>query len=31
VPYGKIMETSNDAMAFSNRGDYYNVATVLKW
>jgi hypothetical protein len=31
VPYDKIMETSNDAMAFSNRGDYYNVASVFKW
>jgi hypothetical protein len=31
VPYGKIMEVRNDAMAFSNRGDYYNVATVFKW
>jgi hypothetical protein len=31
VPYGKIMQTKNDAMAFSNRGDYYNVATVFKW
>jgi hypothetical protein len=31
VPYGKIVETKNDAMAFSNRGDYYNVATMFKW
>jgi hypothetical protein len=31
VPYGKIVEVSNEAMAFSNRGDYYNVATVFKW
>jgi hypothetical protein len=31
VPYKKIVETRNDAMAFSNRGDYYNVATMFKW
>jgi hypothetical protein len=31
VPYGKIIEVNNEAMAFSNRGDYYNVATVFKW
>ncbi|KAH4073222.1 hypothetical protein HBH70_010350 [Parastagonospora nodorum] len=31
VPYGKIMEAGNASMAFSNRGDYYNLATVFKW
>lgn len=31
IPYGKIMEVKNGETAFANRGDYYNVATVLKW
>jgi hypothetical protein len=31
IPYKKIREVSNEKMAFSNRGDYYNVATMLKW
>ncbi|KAH6619971.1 hypothetical protein C7974DRAFT_315739 [Boeremia exigua] len=31
VPYKKVMEVSNEAMSFSNRGDYYNVATMFKW
>jgi hypothetical protein len=31
VPYGKIVEVKNGDMAFSNRGDYYNVATCFKW
>lgn len=31
IPYGKIVEVGNGEMAFANRGDYYNVATVLKW
>jgi len=31
VPYKKVMEISNDKTAFSNRGDYYNVAVMMKW
>ena len=31
VPYQKVIEVSNDKMAFSNRGDYYNVAVMMKW
>lgn len=31
IPYQKILETSNEAMAFANRGKYYNVATCFKW
>lgn len=31
VPYGKIISVNNDSMAFSNRGDYYNLATMFKW
>jgi hypothetical protein len=31
MPYGKIIEVANDKMSFSNRGDYYNVATMFKW
>ena len=31
VPYEKVVEVSNGEMAFSNRGDYYNVATCFKW
>jgi len=31
VPYGKIMEVGNASMAFSNRGDYYNMAKIFKW
>ncbi|KAF2467249.1 FAD-binding domain-containing protein [Lindgomyces ingoldianus] len=31
IPFTKILEVSNEEMAFSNRGDYYNVATCFKW
>ena len=31
IPYKKIIEVSNDKTSFSNRGDYYNVATQFKW
>jgi hypothetical protein len=31
IPYKKVMEVSNDKTSFSNRGDYYNVATMFKW
>ncbi|KAF2192545.1 FAD-binding domain-containing protein [Zopfia rhizophila CBS 207.26] len=31
IPYKKVGEVPNEAMAFSNRGDYYNVATCFKW
>lgn len=31
VPYKKVIKVPNDEMAFSNRGDYYNVALQLKW
>ncbi|KAF1995816.1 FAD-binding domain-containing protein [Amniculicola lignicola CBS 123094] len=31
VPYEKMREAGNEEMAFSNRGDYYNVATIFKW
>jgi hypothetical protein len=31
IPYKKVMEVSNDNTSFSNRGDYYNVATMFKW
>jgi hypothetical protein len=31
IPYKKIMQVPNDKTAFSNRGDYYNVATLFKW
>ncbi|KAF2741493.1 FAD-binding domain-containing protein [Polyplosphaeria fusca] len=31
VPYKKVVEVPNEKMAFSNRGDYYNVATCFKW
>ncbi|KAF2703998.1 FAD-binding domain-containing protein [Pleomassaria siparia CBS 279.74] len=31
VPYKKVVQVSNEAMSFSNRGDYYNVATCFKW
>ncbi|KAF1814623.1 FAD binding oxidoreductase [Eremomyces bilateralis CBS 781.70] len=30
-PNNKIREVSNEAMAFSNRGAYHNVATSMKW
>ncbi|PSN69942.1 FAD-binding domain-containing protein [Corynespora cassiicola Philippines] len=31
IPYKKVIEVGNKDMAFSNRGDYYNVATCFKW
>jgi hypothetical protein len=31
IPYQKIIEVPNDETSFSNRGDYYNVATMFKW
>lgn len=31
IPYKKIIEVPNKETAFSNRGDYYNVATMFKW
>ncbi|KAL6705873.1 hypothetical protein ACN47E_006333 [Coniothyrium glycines] len=31
VPYGKVVQVANEAMSFSNRGDYYNVAAMFKW
>jgi FAD/FMN-containing dehydrogenase len=31
IPYKKVLEVSNSAMAFANRGQYYNVATCFKW
>jgi hypothetical protein len=31
IPYKKVAEVPNEKMAFSNRGDYYNVATCFKW
>ncbi|KAF2820047.1 FAD-binding domain-containing protein, partial [Ophiobolus disseminans] len=31
IPYKTIMEVPNDKTSFSNRGDYYNVATMFKW
>ncbi|KAH7126673.1 hypothetical protein B0J11DRAFT_549564 [Dendryphion nanum] len=31
IPFQKTLEVPNDATAFSNRGPYYNVATMFKW
>ncbi|KAI2476128.1 GlcD FAD-FMN-containing dehydrogenase [Pyrenophora tritici-repentis] len=31
IPYKKVVEVPNDKTSFSNRGDYYNVATMFKW
>lgn len=31
IPYKKVREVPNESMSFSNRGDYYNVATMIKW
>jgi hypothetical protein len=31
IPYRKVVEVPNDKMAFSNRGEYYNLATMMKW
>lgn len=31
IPYGEVKKVPTDKMVFSNRGDYYNVATMFKW
>jgi hypothetical protein len=31
IPYKKVREVGNEECAFSNRGEYYNVATCFKW
>ena len=31
IPYQVTRKVPNDETAFSNRGDYYNVATMFKW
>ncbi|CAI6336957.1 unnamed protein product [Periconia digitata] len=31
VPYREVVKVKNDAMAFSNRGEYYNLAIMMKW
>lgn len=31
IPYAKVVGVPNEKMAFSNRGNYYNVATCFKW
>lgn len=31
MPYGKVMEVGNGEMAFANRGEYYNLAVMMKW
>ncbi|KAJ4358661.1 uncharacterized protein N0V89_003245 [Didymosphaeria variabile] len=31
IPYAKVVEVPNEKMAFSNRGEYYNLATMIKW
>ncbi|EMD90161.1 hypothetical protein COCC4DRAFT_29636 [Bipolaris maydis ATCC 48331] len=31
IPYKKVIAVPNDQTSFSNRGDYYNVATLFKW
>ncbi|PVI00724.1 FAD-binding domain-containing protein [Periconia macrospinosa] len=31
IPYKEVVKVSNDAMAFSNRGEYYNLAVMIKW
>ncbi|KAF2643186.1 FAD-binding domain-containing protein [Massarina eburnea CBS 473.64] len=31
IPYNEVVKVGNDSMAFSNRGDYYNLATMFKW
>ncbi|CBX94977.1 similar to FAD linked oxidase domain protein [Plenodomus lingam JN3] len=31
MPYKKVMEISNEEMSFSNRGEYYNVSSMVKW
>jgi hypothetical protein len=31
IPYKEVVKVPNEKMAFSNRGDYYNLATLFKW
>lgn len=31
IPYREVVKVPNEKMAFSNRGEYYNVATMMKW
>lgn len=31
IPYKKVVSVPNEEMSFSNRGDYYNLATMIKW
>ncbi|ORY10626.1 hypothetical protein BCR34DRAFT_485287 [Clohesyomyces aquaticus] len=31
VPYKKVVEVPSGEMAFANRGDYYNLASMFKW
>lgn len=31
IPYGKVMEVPLENTAYGNRGEYYNVGTVMKW
>lgn len=31
IPYGKVRAVDNADMSFSNRGDYYSLATLFKW
>ncbi|KAF2691437.1 FAD-binding domain-containing protein [Lentithecium fluviatile CBS 122367] len=31
IPYKEVVKVGNGEMAFANRGDYYNLATLFKW
>lgn len=31
IPYAAVTKIPNDKTAFSNRGEYYNLATMMKW
>lgn len=31
IPYKQVVTVPNEEMAFSNRGDYYNLAILWKW
>jgi hypothetical protein len=31
LPYTKVVEVSNDATAYANRGPYYNVCSIFNW
>ncbi|KAF9735608.1 hypothetical protein PMIN06_008927 [Paraphaeosphaeria minitans] len=31
IPYKEVVKVPNEEMAFSNRGEYYNLATMMKW